>query len=89
MDLIKKGHCTFDNLGTHAGGVSLTSLMGSQSTVVCHPQMVNHCPLILPLLPTPGTVGVACIMPKGIRIMDAHKPHDLRRLQGGHHPEES
>ena len=39
--------------------------------------MVNHGSLILPLLSTPGTVGVACIVPKGIGIMDAHASHDL------------
>ena len=96
MDPTQKGHCTVDSLGAHASRVSLMSLMGSQST--CHTQglacsglssKVNHHPLILPLLPAPGTVSVACITPKGIQIADAHKPHDLGRLQGGHHPEKS
>ena len=32
MDLAQKRHCTVDNFGAHAGGVSPMSLMGSQST---------------------------------------------------------
>ena len=39
--------------------------------------MVDYSSLILALLATPGTVGIAHKMSKGISIMDSLQSHDL------------
>ena len=42
--------------------------------------MVDHGSLVLPVLGTPGTVGLAHKVPKGIRAMDPLESHDLLEI---------
>ena len=52
-----------DNCGTyHTPGLA----------AVCSSEVVDHCPFILVFFPTPGAVGEASKMPKGIWVMDTH-----------------
>ena len=51
-------------------------------------QVVDHCPLILALLPTPGAVGYAAEVVKGIQVMYSHQSHNLWGLGRGYHMEE-
>ena len=51
-----------------------------------HPQVVYYGPLILPFLPTPGTIGIAQEALKGIGVMDSFQFHYLQRFHGGNCP---
>ena len=53
-----------------------------------HLKVVDKCPLILALLPTPGTVSQAIEVAKGIWVVYAHQSHNLWGLQWGYHSEE-
>ena len=53
-----------------------------------HLQVVNYCLLILALLPTPGAVGYAAEVTKGIQVVYSHQSHNLWRLRRGYHMEE-
>ena len=53
-----------------------------------HLQMVNNCPLILALLPTPGAVGQAIEVAKGTCVMYAHQSHNFGDSDGGTGTEE-
>ena len=46
-------------------------------------QVVNNCSLILALLPTPGAVGQAIEVAKGIWVMYAHQSHNFGDFDGG------
>ena len=69
------------------------SLLDSQNightqglSVMGWPQAVIHGSLILPLLPTPWTIGIARKVPKSIRVMDSLESHDLWRFHVGYCP---
>ena len=70
-------------------------LRGSKSTchtpgltLMCHPQMVDDCSLILPFLSAPQTVGHPIGTVEGIWMVDVGKAHDLWELQRRHWMEE-
>ena len=85
-----------DSSAGHGGRECQMWLMGSHC--ICHTpglacsapsaQVVNHCPLVLALLPTPGAVGHAIEVAKGIWVVYSHQSHNLWRLRRGYHMEE-
>ena len=50
--------------------------------------MIDHSPLILALLSTPGAVGYATKVAKDIQVMYSHQSHNLRIFGRGYHTEE-
>ena len=56
--------------------------------LACSAPVVNNCPLILALLPTPGAVGQVIEVVKGIQVVYAHQSHNLWGLRQGYHMEE-
>ena len=58
--------------------LTVVTFVAHQAEPVVHClQVVNNCPLILALLPTPGAVGQAIEAAKGIQVMYAHQSHNL------------
>ena len=57
--------------------VVVTFVAHQAEPVVHHPQVVNNCPPILALLPTPGTVGQGIEAVKGIQVVYTHQSHNL------------
>ena len=53
-----------------------------------HLKVVDDCPLILALLPTPGAVGHAIEVVKGVQVMYGHQSHNLWGLRWGYNSEE-
>ena len=67
-------------------------LMGSHGIcctqgLACNAMSVGgyYCPLILALLPTPGAVGYAAEVTKGIWVVYSCQSHNLWRLRRGYH----
>ena len=67
--------------------VVVTFVTHQTEPVVHCSKVVDNCPLILALLPTPGAVSHAIEVVKGIWDMYAHQSHNLWGLQWGYHLE--
>ena len=71
------------------GWWAIIAFVAHQAQPVVHClQVVDHCPLILALLPTPGAVGYTTEAAKGIWAVYSHQSHDFWRLGMGYHMEE-
>ena len=68
---------------------TIMALVAHQAQPVVHClQVVDHCPLILVLLPTPEAVGYAAEVAKGVQVMYSHQSHNLWGLRRGYLMEE-
>ena len=68
---------------SHCGWAIMTFVAYQAQPVVHHLQVVDHCPLVLALLPTPGAVAYAAEAAKGVQVMYSHQSHTLWDSEGG------
>ena len=62
-------------------GAIMTCVAHQAQPVVHSLQVIDHSPLILALLPTPGAVGYATEVAEGIWAVYPHQSHNLWRLR--------